>query len=154
MHFSYINLLVFIFSDEETSKTDKQPGNTPHSSFTLPILLPKLFRSCISKSTDDTIVDTKELYANPLKKYAPVSVPGWEVNIIYTKNVKKVPRRSNSAGDMESLIDGLDCDSEELVKDKKTGVVKKIILKPIRALISLVRKVRGARRLSVIKGTC
>ena len=154
MLLSYINLLVFIFSDKETSKTDKSPGNAPHSSFNLPTLLPKLFRSCISKSTDDTIINTKELYANPLKKYAPVSVPGWEVNIIYTKNVKKVPRRSYSAGDMESLIDGLDCDSEELMKDNKAGVVKKIILKPIRALISLVRKARGAKRLSVIKGKC
>ena len=140
---------------------DKQPGNDHHASFSLPTLLPKLFRSCISKSTDDTIIDIrkdageiKEVYANPLKKYAPVSVPGWEVNIIYTKNVKKVPRRSYSDGDMESLTDGLDCDSEELVKDKKTGVVKKIMLKPIRALLSVVRKVRGARRLSVIKGKC
>ena len=145
----------FFFSDKETSKPTKQTGNSSHK--VLPTLR-RLFGSCIAKGEATIKADTKEVKKdggeaakvtdiNPLKKYAPVSAPGWEVNIIYTKNVKRVPRRSYSDGDMVSLIDNMDCDTEVELKDKKTSVFKRISMKPVRALRSLVRRVPRTREL-------
>ena len=140
----------FFFSDEETGKRQKQSGNTA-----LPTLR-RLFGSCITKGEPTLNTDTDNIAVreaakvtdiNPLKKYAPVSVPGWEVNIIYTKNVKGVPRRSYSAGDMVCLIDNMDCDTEVELKDKKTSLVKRLIMKPVQALRSLIRRVPRTRDL-------
>ena len=61
--------------------------------------------------------------------------------------MKRVPRRSYSDGDMVNLIDNMDCDTEVDLKDKKSSVVKRIIMKPVQALRSLVRRVPRTREL-------
>ena len=84
-----------LFSDKETSRPDKKSGNALPAR--LPRFLNALFGSCICSSEDTPAVDhttpvkydvdktDKECDVNPLKKYAPVSVPGWEVNVICKK---------------------------------------------------------------------
>ena len=99
----------------------------------------------------DTNKATSEVGSNPLKKYAPVSVPGWEVNIIYTKNIKRVPR-NHSAGDKVRLVDMVDCDTADVeVKTKNTSKIKQVVLKPVWALKSLVRRIQVNRNQTKVK---
>ena len=103
---------------------------------------------------------------NPLKKYAPVSVPGWEVNIIYKpsrKNNYSVPANTSitskappevpantseviESSDVARLIDDMDGSKDVRGGASETKEARSVFWKPVTAVQKLMKRVRGTGR--------
>ena len=103
---------------------------------------------------------------NPLKKYAPVSVPGWEVNIIYKPSRKtnySMPSHTNvsskvasevaantfdavESSDVAGLIDGMDGGKDVHGGASETKEARSVFWKPVTAVQKLMKRVRGTGR--------
>ena len=104
-----------------------------------------------------------KLEVNPLKKYAPMDVPGWEVNIIYkpSRNTKiRVPVHTNvnrkvapevpvntsdavESSDVAKLVDNLEVRKEILGDAGRKKGDKSVFWKPVFAVQKLMKRVKG-----------